>query len=142
MDINNTRSYFKWALTCAIGLIVVPVGFYFYQFGKYGLSHNSEDWGILGDYLNVWVSMASLILLATLTYVIYKDDEARDNDRYKEEKARNRPILIFKVDNREKVWYVKNVGNGVALNIYISYQTDGFSWMKPVKVYSLMVERN
>ncbi len=138
MNNSSTRKLFNFALGFTILVIIIPSFFYICQFSRNGLSYDSQDWSAFSDFISMWVSMASLILLATLTYVIYKNEEQRENQRYSDEKARNKPIIIFKVDSKKKVWYAKNVGNGVALNIYISNSLDKDKWMKPVKMYSLM----
>ena len=133
-DNFNTRTIF-WAAFCfALLLILIPIGFYCFQFAGNRLSEDSQDWAALSDYLNVWVSIASLVFLATLTYVL-------DRQRGADERARNRPLVIFRVDRKEKVWYLKNVGNGVALDIDISRLEktgDGELWEIPVKLYALM----
>lgn len=137
MKHNLTRLLFT-AFGISLLLLVSPIAFYCYQFAKNGLSDDSQDWSALGDFLNVWVSMASLILLATLTYVIYRNEQHRDDQRDLEMRTRNRPLLIFRVESREKAWYIKNVGNGVALNIFISSSQKKDVWGTPVRMYSLM----
>ncbi|WP_373513647.1 hypothetical protein [Persicitalea sp.] len=134
LDNVNTRMIFRAAFSLALLLILIPIGIYCFQFAGNGLSQKPQHWAALSDYLNVWVSMASLIFLATLTYVL-------DRQRGADEQARNRPLVIFRVDHNEKVWYLKNVGNGVALDIDISRLEktgDGELWEIPVKVYALM----
>ena len=110
-------------------VIIVPLILYVSTFGKF-LSHEKEVWGQFGDFFNMFVSMASLIIISTLTYIIYiyqKEDESN----------KSIPILIFKVNATKKVWVVQNVGKGVALNILISYSKQLDSWEKPTKIYSL-----
>ncbi len=44
-----------------------------------------------------------------------------------------RPILVFLYDN-ERGWYVRNVGNGPALNVIIAKRRPGGAWSQPVRV--------
>ncbi len=133
----NTRTIFWAAFIFASLIILVPIGLYCYAFAANGLSEKPQHWAALSDYLSAWVSIASLVFLATLTYVL-------DRQRGADEQARNRPLVIFRVDRNEKVWYLKNVGNGVALDIDISRlankeQPDNLEmWEIPVKLYALM----
>jgi hypothetical protein len=74
--------------------------------------------------------MASLIVISTLTYIIYiyqREDESN----------KSIPILIFKVNADKNIWVIQNVGKGVALNILVSYSQKQDNWEKPTKIYSL-----
>jgi uncharacterized membrane protein len=121
-------------------LIIIPFILYVCTFGG-SLSHNREVWGQFGDFFNMFVSMASLIVVSTLTYIIYiyqREDES-NKLKYQREDESNKsiPILIFKVNAVKKVWVVQNVGKGVALNILVSYSKTQGNWEIPTKIYSL-----
>ncbi len=54
-------------------------------------THSSEIWGHFGDFMNVWVSMASLIVLGFLTYYIH-DIEVRREEEI--ERERKQPKIV------------------------------------------------
>jgi hypothetical protein len=116
-------------------IVLAPMLLYQFQVNRLdgqwlSFTHNSETWGHFGDFMNVWVSMASLIVLTGLTYYIHKIEILREEERERAEANRqenikrdeilkNRPALIF--DEYEGgLWKVKNVGLQVALNIYMT----------------------
>jgi len=112
-----------------VGLLVllslsVPLVLYYLKFRQLidlfnNLSINLSDWGAFGDFFNVWVSVANLILFSTLTIFLHQYEKSRNLEVDLQEKARNRPILVFIPNNSTSAWDVKNVGVQVALNIYI-----------------------
>lgn len=111
-------------------VVIIPIILYVCTFGKF-LSHEKEVWAQFGDFFNMFISMASLIVVSTLTYIIYiyqREDESN----------KSIPILIFKVDAVKKMWIIQNVGKGVALKILVSYSKTQGNWEKPTKIYSLI----
>ena len=110
-------------------IIVIPIIFYTCTFGYY-ISDNKETWAHFGGFLNVFVSIASLLSISILTYIIYvyqREDESN----------KSIPILIFKVNPTTNNWVVQNVGKGAALNILVTYSKQLDKWEKPTKIYSL-----
>ena len=110
-------------------IIGIPIYCYVDTFGSH-ISDKKEAWSQFGDFLNVFVSIANLILVSALTYIIYA---------YQREDESNKsiPILIFKVNPTTRNWVVQNVGKGVALNILVTYSKQLDKWEKPTKIYSL-----
>lgn len=132
---NNYSLSLVGAAIMAILLPAIALIFYIYQFGT-DRSTETEIWGQFGDFLNVFISMANLIIFSTLTFVIHKIERQREGEKDILESAKTRPILIFK-DIGER-WACKNVGEGAALNGIISYSEGSSNWENPVKIYSLM----
>ena len=141
------RLIFKYGITLlfsmAIGLVVVPLMVYENQFSEgIQLSNSQEIWGQFGDFINVWVSLANLILLAGLTIYIHKRESTFQQAISQQNSAQNRPIIIFKLDTADEIypqWIIKNIGNGAAFNINFNYVTenkDSYSQFV-AKLYSL-----
>ena len=127
----------KLYISFGIGALIIIVAclFYFYMF-DFTLSNDQAVWGQFGDYLSVFVAIASLVVISSLTYFIAKNENRRDDENKILENSKIRPILIFK-DIGGK-WACKNVGEGAALNIMIAYKTNNLhSWEHPVKIYSM-----
>ena len=61
------------------GVVIILLGFgaYVYRFWNNEISGNPEQWGQLGDYMNFFVSIASLIVVATLTYTLHEIQQER-----------------------------------------------------------------
>jgi hypothetical protein len=62
----------KIALSVTVLVIGLPVAIYVGWFSlgnKYGLSSDASDWGTLGDYLNPFITMATLIWVAVAVYL-------------------------------------------------------------------------
>jgi hypothetical protein len=99
--------------------VTIPVLVYLCEFGGNGLSHDTDAWGTFGDYLNVWINVAGLILVGTLTLHIHLKDQIL-------QVASNRPIITFEHDRSSIIsttdrttWKLTNVGSGPALNMRI-----------------------
>jgi len=157
---NGMHKYYvirNAAFAVSAFIVLTPLIFYFCKFSNQ--SNDQEKWGQFGDFMNVWVSSASLIILGALTYYLnaldsYRQEEqnAKDILRQQEswdlensrqeanriiEDARNRPYVIYKYDIFLKVWKIKNVGIGPALNIRVSFKGLDDNWIMPVKIHSL-----
>ncbi len=113
-------------------ILIGAVGFYIYHFGTH-FSDKKEEWGQFGDFLNVFVSICNLVVVTSLTFIVFKIQQS-------EQRVEVRPYLIFKVLPQKKIWAVKNVGRGVALNVLITNSQEREEWDVPVKIYSLMPE--
>lgn len=145
------RKTIGWAIGGSIGIVALGVLAYIIKFYSLPWSNDPAVWGQLGDYLNMFVSAANLILIFALTYTIYQADShraaeqgkaaiERANSQDEEERARNRPVLVFMVVRDEMLrihWKVRNISNNVALNVLISFSQAADDWKKPVMVYSL-----
>ena len=133
---NNYSSWLAGAAVVAVLVPIIAVITYRFQFGTYK-SENTEVWGQFGDFLNVFISIANLVIFGVLTFVIHKTERQRDNEKDILESAKTRPILIFK-DIGGK-WICRNVGEGTAINGMIAYKGGtSANWENPVKVYSFM----
>ncbi|SOD80947.1 hypothetical protein [Spirosoma fluviale] len=140
MNKNSKQyNYSYWLVGAAVIAILIPiiaVIIYRFQFGTHK-SEKTEVWGQFGDFLNVFISIANLVIFGVLTFVIHKSERHRDTEKDILESAKTRPILIFK-DIGGK-WICKNVGEGTAINAMIAYKGGtSVNWENPVKVYSLM----
>ena len=127
-----------WMSICfstALLIIGIPSYQYYKQFSVYGISSKTEAWAQLGDFLNVWVSMASLIILGGLTHYLHSLDSKREIDNQNIEAARSRPYLVIVID-RPSI-FVKNVGNGPAMNIRNAIFSNG-NWSLTRRIGSLM----
>lgn len=57
-----------------IATAIFPIFAYWLQFHKYGISHDTSDWGTFGDYIGGVYSVVLTIVLAYITYIINKRD--------------------------------------------------------------------
>lgn len=72
------------------------------QFGTV-LSDSREQWGQFGDFLNVFVSMASLVLLAAITWFVYdnqKKDKEVEEERIKQQQTKERLTFLSHLISR------------------------------------------
>jgi hypothetical protein len=118
-----------WAAILSIATVFIPAVFYSCNFG-YGISNNPERWAQFGDFMNIWISMASLILLALLTYEIHKSEESRENQQAKADRMKSSPILVFLYESVYLIddlssgsWIIKNSGVQAALNVSVLSRT-------------------
>ncbi len=109
-------------------IIASPVLFYFHNFGNQGLSNSQEVWGQFGDFFNVWVSLASLVAISMLTYVIHVREQNLQDSIKEREDAINRPILSVASLGIYNTYRLKNIGLGPALDITTSFKPD--SWYR------------
>jgi len=137
-SLNSDNLILRRAITAASVIIVSPIIFFLNNFGDWYISSDQAKWGQLGDFMNVWVSIANLILVGTLTYYLnelqiqreqeYRKMEAtrlktsEENEKNRDELIRqreeqlNRPYVIFRREP-SGLYILKNIGNGPALNI-------------------------
>jgi hypothetical protein len=114
---------------------------YIAMFGKHPFSHEPGPWGAFGDFFNVFMATANLVIFYWFSNEVYKynADKDRKDDEFK--KATERPIIIFrsrKNNPGNECWEVMNIGKGAALNLRITELVNGQTeWEKPIKCYSL-----
>lgn len=129
---------FSWILPIlsliALAVVIFPGYQYWKHFGS-PVPLQSDKWGHLGDFLNVWVSLASLIMLGGLTYYIHRIDQKRDDENKNVEGARSRPYLVMR--DADLGLMVRNVGNGPALNVRYAIFKNG-NWRITSRLPSLM----
>ncbi|MCF2489149.1 hypothetical protein [Dyadobacter sp. CY347] len=120
-----------WLLIIFAVTLAYPIYHYIETFGIY-LSTDRAELGMLGDFMNVWVSLANLLILTIITLYIWKQGT-------KEDLARERPLLILKEGSADKTWTIQNVGKGAAINIKMSYKKPNSNdWEAPfIKLFSL-----
>lgn len=128
----NLSTMAKVAITAGsvcLLLLVVPISLYIWKFGT-SLSTKQDDWVAFASYLNVFISIISIIAVSTLTYTIYSFQQ-------KDEANKAIPILVFEYIDNSII--IHNVGNGVALNILISYSSsENHNWKQPTKIHSMV----
>ncbi|MCE6988581.1 hypothetical protein [Dyadobacter sp. CY323] len=119
------------SIICAAVLITYPIYHYAQTYGL-SLPTDRGHLGTLGDFMNVWVSAANLLILTAVTLYIWKQGA-------KEDLARERPLLILKEGSLNNAWAIQNVGKGAAINIIMSYKKPGSQkWEIPfIKLFSL-----
>lgn len=122
-----------FSITC----IVLPLLFYIYFFRDQPISSNSADWNQFSGFLSAFISLANLIIIVALTYILNEQNQEREDDRQRQEEARSRPLLIFKEVSKDK-WMVKNIGNGPALNVVLDVIHQGPGFGTSHQLYSLM----
>ncbi len=133
------KNWLLWLLSAVAVLVIgIPAIVYYCQFGGDGLSIKTADWGTFGDFMNVWVNVAGLILLGTLTFHIHqreqhlqsqliqkeeelvKEKEAKEDmvrqEAHQREVMSNRPVVNVFQDFGNR-YYLKNIGNGPAINV-------------------------
>lgn len=79
------KCYLRITALLSILLVVGAIGMYIYQFGFY-ISNSKEEWAQFGDFLNVFVGLANLLLISVITLLIY------ENQKNEEEEKENRII--------------------------------------------------
>ena len=74
-----------------------------------------------------WVAVLALVVsIGTFVYASVRERKAKV--------ASIRPLLVFLYDG-ESGWYLKNVGQGPALNVILSHKSkDDGDWITPVRV--------
>lgn len=114
-----------WSIILApFTIIAIPVICYLIQFGDQGMSDSQETWAHFGDYLNVWVSLASLIAISILTYVIHLREQSLQHSLKEREDVINRPLLAIQALGVYNLYRIKNIGVGPALDIKTSFIPD------------------
>ena len=103
-------------------VISIPLIVYSCEFGHLGISNSQEVWGQFGDYLNVWVSLASLIAISMLTYFIHTREQHLQESLQKREDIINRPLIAIESVGIYNLYRLKNIGLGPALDIKTSYK--------------------
>ncbi|OHX37827.1 hypothetical protein BJL95_04440 [Methylomonas sp. LWB] len=73
-------------LLVVLVVLGLPVGLYAYNFRHSSLSPAPADWGVLGDYLNPFISVLNLLVVAYIAHKVNfeqrrKDLEDRDTER-------------------------------------------------------------
>lgn len=120
-------------------VLLFSVGAYIIKFYTGEVSNDTGDWGAFSDYLNPFIALLNLIVLIILSNAVRRNEA----DRYAFEKkfieAGEKPILIFWDNQNDNSWYVKNIGKGAALNIYITHLNGQAEIQSIVKCYSLAV---
>jgi uncharacterized membrane protein len=83
--VNKIKPIRKILLPFSIVLLIgilTPIVFYVYQFSGSSLSEDPNNWGVLGDYfggiLNPIISIASLIILSYLTYLVSEQSNEKN----------------------------------------------------------------
>lgn len=111
-------------LIISIPIIILGGGFlpYFFNFSDQGLSNDQEVWAHFGDYMNLWMGLASLFSIVSLTYLIHRREQHQQQAAEEKEDALNRPYLVFLWTNRTYYFQIKNIGNGPALDIRTSFK--------------------
>ncbi|WP_247233355.1 hypothetical protein [Telluribacter sp. SYSU D00476] len=128
----------------SVSIIIIPLLLYFSQFpnnllSRLAFSDDPERWAHFSDFLNVWVSIANLVLLGMLTFLIHRYEVKKEEERDEDEKRKNRPILVFTFNRHSGLWSIKNAGVQVALNIVVDFKNpDGNNWVNAHKIYSLI----
>jgi len=138
LDKKQNKLFRNLFFAFGAGAFVISCAFFFYalQFG-FLVSKNRTVWGEFGDFMSVFVAIANLVVVSSLTYFIAKIEDKRDEENRNLENSKIRPILIFK--DIGKKWACRNVGEGAAMNIMIAYKTKStLSWENPIKIYSLV----
>nr|WP_299214175.1 hypothetical protein [uncultured Allomuricauda sp.] len=120
---NTTLIRILW-ITCLLALILI-VGSYSLNFGKYGISESTENWGQFGDYIGGLLNpIISIINLAILTYLSIKlvKIENNRNEWTLKELARPYGEFIFNREPGQLEILVKNFGLGpmIITNIEIT----------------------
>ena len=76
----SKKTIIVFVLFCAV-IIITPIGFYIYNFGRSSLSDSPGDWGVLGDYiggiLNPFVAILNILLFVYLTIYVDKQDHKK-----------------------------------------------------------------
>lgn len=123
-----------WGIIIAAGFIFIGAGAYIFRFHNHAWADSPEAWGQLGDYMNMYVSAASLVLVSFLTYLVHRAQAEA-------ERARDRPIIVFQTEvdpqTKEPYWVIRNATDNVALNVLVTHNEQPGDWKKPVMVYTL-----
>ena len=120
-------------------LIVGPIIAYIFFLGSTSISKNLSEWANFSNYWSPFISLSSLIILAYLSYVVFKFDQNRHIESEKREVILDRPMLAFIKNRTTNLYYLKNVGKGAAINILLKANLirDKARWQYKSQMYSL-----
>lgn len=125
----------------ATGIMLFGAIAYIIKFHNHAWSSSPEAWGQFGDYMNMYVISASLIIVSILTYVVYRVDHHRAIEQADAEKVRDRPIIVFQTEvnsqTKEPYWIIRNATDNVALNVLVTHSEQPDMWKKPIMIYTL-----
>lgn len=114
------RIVFWILLGFSIIIILVGLSLYFFHFNN-GYSNDQTHWGVFGDYINIFLNFASLIILGYISFVTF-----RTTDTFN--RLQIRPILFITLDKPEQIvgsfkdsWYVVNGAKNTALNLIVRF---------------------
>lgn len=127
----------KVLISVATIMFILYVGFYVFHFRNARISTDANDWGAFADYLNPIIGVLNLIILIILSISVRRSEEERYRFEKKFIEAAEKPILIFWDNAEQNSWFIKNIGKGAALNLYVSYNTDDNPRQSIVKCYSI-----
>jgi len=151
------KVFWKWikqlplGLTIPIGLIMLVCLLYTVlfvcKFASCQLSNDPTDWANTANYFNLLVSVSNMIVFVGLSLLVYQYNVKKDRNDAAFQSALAKPILVFSSQNedlnadgtRDMTWKLKNIGNGPALNMWVTYKKKRKGdWELPVaKCYSL-----
>jgi hypothetical protein len=102
---------FLWSVTAlAVIALLLPLGIYFYHFhGRY--STHSTDWANFSTFGLAFIGISNAFAIIALTWYFQKHQRTRDE-------VLQRPIITIQQNADGNRYVLKNIGNGVALNVY------------------------
>lgn len=94
---HTNKKYQKrvvWISAGIIGILIsIPLLVYLFHFGKSEISPNPANWGVFGDYiggiLNPILSLASLVVLGYLTYIVSEQSNEKNKKLFLFQKKLN-----------------------------------------------------
>lgn len=148
---QNSSKYLFAGICLGILILGAPIAFYILNFQDYPISKDPEHWGQFADYLNVFVSLANLLVIGMLTYAIHRNEQQREQEKeqLQEEAEKNRklyeqqterPIVVFQRESHySEIWQIINVERGPALyiQVYFDKRYETFAHLMPGKAEPL-----
>jgi hypothetical protein len=109
-----------------IVFLIIPLTVYYYYFGSGHLSGDFKNWFEFSAFYILYATLFNGVILALLTWRIHQEN-----------RRLNQPILIFTIKADYPSHTIKNIGNGVALNIEIYKSTSNNGWDTKIKGLTL-----
>lgn len=128
MNKNRWKGIFNLVIVSMISVafLVVPLLFYTNKFSKGVMSDYPSDWAAFSNYMSLFVSFTSFLIISLLTYMLYRYNKKRDweiteakNEFSRKEEILERPVIVFRKFQSHSYYTLCNIGKGAALNISI-----------------------
>lgn len=123
----------KVVLVFAVGLIIVPLIFYWIDFGSLNRSERFSDWKDFSDFWSPFLSLSVAIITGYIAFIAYNFSKSAETPR----------ITFESIKLNESVFYViKNAGKVPAVNcrLFIKNTNSTKDWDEEIICYTIKPE--
>src|SRR5690606_12957550 len=111
-------------------IIVIFIGFYFYNFNSKELSKDSNDWANFATYISLATSIINLIIFYLLILEIHKY-------KINQNKKNKKQIISIKLINSKESYWMENIGSGIAVDVKIKRNFRDNKWEEGYNYFTL-----